>query len=315
MRDLIHSFNFIVERELPGNFKGTVGYVGTRAIGQMGFININAAAPGTGTSGRPLFQAFGLTQDINEIEPYGDTTYDSLQATLNRRWAGSLFGVVYTLSKAINFADNDANPRIQYLPEKQRNKGLASYNRSHNLQIYGVMDLPFGKNQRWSGGNSFVNHLIGGWQINTIISAESGLPITIVQGNGANLNAPGSGQIPDQIVAQVNMPHGIGVGNPWFDRGAFAVVNIPAGQPQRFGNVGRNNLIGPAYVNVDLGVFKTISFSERIRLQLRGEALNALNHANYGNPQGDINNANFGYITNTVGIGERNLRFAARLSF
>ncbi len=61
MRDRIHSFNFIIERELPGKFTGQVGYVGTRAVGQMGFININAGAPGTGTNGRPLFAKFGLT--------------------------------------------------------------------------------------------------------------------------------------------------------------------------------------------------------------------------------------------------------------
>jgi hypothetical protein len=50
MRDRIHSFNFIVERELPGKFHAQVGYVGTRAVNQMGFININAGAPGTGNA-------------------------------------------------------------------------------------------------------------------------------------------------------------------------------------------------------------------------------------------------------------------------
>jgi hypothetical protein len=112
-RNVIHSFNLIFERELPWRFKGTVGYVGTRAPGQMAYVNINASAPGTGVDGRPLFQKFGYRSDINEILPYGDTTYDSMQATLNRRWGGSLFGVAYTWSKTINFADNDANPRIQ----------------------------------------------------------------------------------------------------------------------------------------------------------------------------------------------------------
>jgi len=198
---------------------------------------------------------------------------------------------------------------------KDRNKGLASYDRRNNLQIYGVADLPFGKGQRWSNDNGFVNELIGGWQVNTIISVMSGTPIVITQGNAFNLNAGGSGQIPDQIRSTVDIPGGIGVGNPWFDRTAYAVVNIPNGQPQRFGNMGRNNIIGPSFFNVDLGIFKTISISERVKLQLRGEALNALNHPNYGNPQGDITNPNFGYITGTIGIGERNMRFAARLSF
>jgi hypothetical protein len=323
-RDLIHSFNLIVERELPWKFKGTVGYVGTRALGQMGFININASAPGTGNAGRPLI-GFGINADINEIEPYGDTTYDSLQATLNRRWRGSIFGVAYTYSKAINFADNDANPRIQYMPEKQRNKGLAVYDRRNNLQVYGVMDLPFGKGQKWSSGNGFLNGLIGGWQVNTIISAMSGTPISIIQNTAPNLQASGSGQVPNQLT-EIQILGGIGAGNPYFSN---RVAGLAMTDPRycasgcnwgiepgaRFGNAGRNNIIGPSFFNVDLGVFKTISITERIRLQLRGEALNALNHPNYGNPQGDVNSANFGFITGTIGTGERNLRFAARLSF
>jgi hypothetical protein len=59
-RKEIHSFNFIIERQLPWKFVGQVGYVGTRAVDQMGFININAGPPGTGTAGRPLFTRFGL---------------------------------------------------------------------------------------------------------------------------------------------------------------------------------------------------------------------------------------------------------------
>ena len=82
-----------------------------------------------------------------------------------------------------------------------------------------------------------------------------------------------------------------------------------------FGSAPRNFLIGPNYFNVDFGLFKNIHITERVKLQLRGEALNLLNEANFGNPQGDINNNDFGFITNTIGIGERNLRFAARISF
>lgn len=318
-RDLIHSFNLIFERELPGKFKGTVGYVGTRAMGQMGFININASAPGTGNNGRPLI-GLGINADINEIRPYGDTTYDSLQATLNRRWAGSSFGVAYTWSKAINYADNDANPRIQYLPEKERNKGTASYNRTHNLQVFGVLDLPFGKGRRWANTGGVLDVIVGGWQINTLISAMSGSPFNVVQGTAPNLLASGSGQYPNQIASEINILGGIGAGNPYFDRTVFG-VNCTANcawaaeTGARFGNAGRNNLIGPAFYNVDAGLFKNFRITERVKLQFRAEALNLFNHANFANPQGDINNANFGYITSTVGIGERNIRFAARVSF
>jgi hypothetical protein len=313
-RKAIHSFNLILQRELPLRLVGSIGYVGTRAVGQMGFININASAPGTGDNGRPLFTQFGLRADINEILPYKTTTYDSMQAQLTGRWAGSTVGLAYTLSKTINYNDNDAGPRIQYMPEAERNKGLAGYDRRHNLQLYGVYDLPFGKGQRWASGG-WVGRILEGWQANTIVSLMSGTPISIIQGNSFNLNAGGSGQYPDQVLPEVRILGGVGLGNPYFDRNAFSIVNTSTGQTQRFGNAGRNNLIGPSFFNVDLGIFKTISAGERIKVQLRAEALNATNHPNFGNPQGDITNNNFGYITSTVGIGERNLRFGARIIF
>jgi len=196
------------------------------------------------------------------------------------------------------------------------------------------MDLPFGKGQRWSNENGFLNEVISGWQVNTIVSVMSGTPIVITQGNAFNLNASGSGQIPDQVLPEVKIfkdnlkgvaPNaGLGANYQYFDRTAYAAVNIctvinPPNctviLPQRFGNIGRNNIIGPGYFNVDLGVFKTISITERVKMQLRGEALNLFNHPNFGNPNGDVTNSSFGYVTGTIGIGERNLRFAARLSF
>ncbi|HKX26971.1 MAG TPA: hypothetical protein VJ302_04680, partial [Blastocatellia bacterium] len=323
-RKYIQSWNLTVERELPWKFTGQVGYVGTRAIGQMGGININAAAPGTGNAGRALAK-FGLTADINEILPYQTATYDAFQSTLNRRLSNSTFGVAYTWSKAINFADNDGGPRIQYYPEAIRNRGLAGYDRTHNLQIFGVWDLPFGKGRPWAN-SGLPGRLLGGFQLSGIMGRTSGAPLYIVQGNGNNLNAPGSGQVPDQIKSEVqifgselkgSVPAGADATRyQYFDRSAFAAVNIPSGQPQRFGNVGRNTMRGPGFFNLDLSLFRTLSFTERLKLQFRFEALNALNHPNFGNPGTDISNAaGFGLITSTIGQGSRIWRGALRFSF
>ncbi|HYJ48049.1 MAG TPA: hypothetical protein VEV81_15670, partial [Pyrinomonadaceae bacterium] len=314
-RKEIHSFNFLIERELPWKITGQVGYVGTRAVGQMGFININAGPPGTGSAGRPLAVKFGLIADINEIIPYGTTTYDSLQALFRRRFGSSLFGTAYTWSKTINYADNDGGPRIQYLPEKQRNRGPAGYDRTHNLQSYFVYDLPFGKGQRWAQG-SWAGKALGGFQVSGVMSVMSGLPFYVIQGNGFQLNAGGSGQVPDQIKSEVAILGGIGRGNPYFDTTAYKAVNIPAGQPQRFGSAGRNNLRGPGFFETDLSIFRTFSISESVKFQLRAEALNATNHANFALPQADINNADFGFITSTYGPNQsRQWRFGARFSF
>ena len=329
-REKIHSFNIMIERELPWKFTGQVGYVGTRALGQMGFININAGPPGGGNNARPLAVKFGLLADINSIQPYADTNYDSLQAMFTRRWASSTFGVSYTWSKTINFADNDGGPRIQYLPAKERNRGPASYDRTHNLQMYGVYDLPFGKGERWAK-DGWESKVLGGFQVSGVMSIMSGIPFYVVQGSGFNLNAGGSGQVPDQIKPDVSIPGGIGIASQrgaaaglYFDPTAYRAVNIcvgvdASGNPcpaQRFGTAGRNNLRGPGFFETDLSIFRTFSISEQVKFQFRAEALNATNHANFANPNADVTGANFRFVTGLYGPNQsRQWRFGARLSF
>jgi hypothetical protein len=331
MRKYIQSWNFVVQHELTGGFVAQAGYVGTRATGQMGGININSAAPGTGTAGRALFPRFGLSGDISMVMPYHTTTYDGLQTQLTRRWGDSMFGAVYTWSKTINWADNDGGPRIQWLPEAGRNRGAAGYDRTHVFQSYFALASPFGKGKGWAS-SGISRHILEGWQLNGVFGAQSGVPIFIVQNNAINLNAPGSGQMPDQVKPEVAILGGVGPGRPWFDTTAFRVVNIPANQPQRFGNAGRNNVRGPRLVNLDAGLFRTFNVGERVRLQLRAESLNVLNHPNFSLGLQFDGNANasdpaqFGIISYTIGAnnatgfsgkgtGERQFRFAVRLYF
>lgn len=331
MRKYVQTWNFMIQRELPAGLVGQVGYVGTRAVGQMGFLALNAGPPGSGTAGRALFAQFGLTADINIIKPYKTTTYDGLQTQLTRRWGGSQLGLVYTFSKAINYADNDAGPRIQWEPEANRNRGPAQYDRTHNFQTYWLLESPFGQGRRWATSD-VANKLLGGWQLNGVLSAMSGLPVYVVQNNALNLNAPSSGQVPDQIKPTVAILGGVGPGQPWFDTSAFAPVNIPAGQPQRFGNAGRNNIRGPGFFNTDLSLARTFSIDEKVHLQFRAEAINVFNHPNFAlGLQFDGNNnvsdpSQFGIINYTIGsngasgfsgkgTGERLFRFGMRVYF
>ena len=312
-RSHIHSWNLAFQRELRQGLTAQAAYVGTLAKGQQGFININAGPPGTGNAGRPLAR-FGITADINMVRPFADTTYHALQTELRGRSTHATYGVAYTLSRTINYADNNGNPRIPLLEFKELNRGPAGYDRTHNLQTYWVWDLPFGRDRRWAR-EGVAAALAGGWQINGVMSLMSGTPINIIQGSALNLNAGGSAQYPDLVKSEIAIPGGIGTGNEYFDRSAYAAVNIPAGQPQRFGNSGRNPIRGPEFWNVDLGLFRTVDIN-RVKVQFRFEAINALNHPNFSNPGGDVSNAGtFGFVTSTTGTGERTLRLGARVSF
>jgi len=332
-RDRIHSFNLFIERQLPWKFVANVGYVGTRAKGQMGFVNINPSAPGTADAGRPLI-GFGINADISSIQPYADTTYDGLQAQFTRRWASSLIGVAYTWSKTINFADNDGGPRIAYTPDKQQNRGPATYDRTHNLQSYAIYDLPFGKGQKWAK-DGWASTVLGGFQVSGVMSIMSGLPFYVVQNTAPNLNARGSGQVPNQVASEIQILGGIGTpaqrgsdgSGPWFANtvlggpaifGATCTTNCAWALENgaRFGSAGRNNLRGPDFFEGDLSIYRTFSISETVKFQLRAEALNVTNHANFNLPDANVNSNTFGFITSTFGPNQqRQWRFGARLSF
>jgi hypothetical protein len=325
-RGAINSFNVTVQRDIRTWLTAQAAYVGTRAIGQMSFVNINAGAPGTGQAGRPLLlQGFtNLNSDINSYSPYGDTVYDGLQTYVRARSRNAQGGIAYTWSKTTNYTDNGGGnaagagtPRIQYLPEKERNKGLAGYDRTHNFQAFGVWDLPF---ERWATAG-WRRAVLDGWQINGIWTVMSGTPIYIVQDTPLALNAAGSRQVPDRVRTDVATYSNFRVGRPpvgadpnlyqYFDRSAYQIVNEP-----RFGNSPRNTLRGPGFWNVDLGLFRTVGLPGSANVQFRAEVLNLFNHANLANPGNNISDANsFGFITATTGVGERNIRFGLRATF
>src|SRR5258708_24009020 len=97
-----------MQRELTSWMTFQAAYVGTRAIGQFAFVNINAGSPGTGTAGRTLYVA-GLTNattDITSYQPYGDTVYNGLQTELRVRSGSAQAGLAYTLSKTTHYIDN-----------------------------------------------------------------------------------------------------------------------------------------------------------------------------------------------------------------
>src|SRR5262249_36796169 len=154
--------------------------------------------------------------------------------------------------------------------------GLAGYDRTHNFQAFWAYNLPFGKDERWAS-EGWTGAVLGGWQLNGILTAMSGTPIYIIQNSGLNLNAAGSQQVPDLVSTNVatfpnnsvNKPPAGADPNQYqsFDRSAYQIVNIPVGQPQRFGNSPRNTLRGPGFWNLDLGLFRSVNLPSTAVMQ------------------------------------------------
>jgi len=315
-RGYIQSWNLIVERRLPHDFVGSVGYVGSASVRGFAFLDINASqVPGSGDEGRPLFQKFGRTTTTREWDGRTHSIYHSLQTSLNRRFSGGLLiKAAYTWSKAIDEAPySDWTEFLWNAPSVYyRNRALASHDIPHNFQFAAVYELPFGSNKKWATTGTSAA-IFGGWQLNGIFAAYSGRPFTLTASD-ASLNMPGNQQTPDQVKEKVEIFGKVGDDGTWFDTSAFARVT-----DVRFGNVGRNTMRGPGVVNLDASLFRTFKLSQGTDLQFRAEAFNVTNTPHFANPNGNVNSSNFGKVLsiNTAdALGQsREFRFGLRLGF
>ena len=324
-RGYIRSWNVAYQKELRWGFSGEGAYVGTRQIDQLGFKELNWSPIGGGQAGRQLNQQFLRTGQTRLIAPIGDSQYDALQARLDRRFSnGFQMGVSYTLSKSTGIAGNansDGALRINIPEYYDLNKSLSDFDRTHNLNITSIVELPFGPERRWLNDGGVLSQIVAGWQISNVLSFYSGTPFSVTA-SGTSLNAPENDQRADQIKSDVQILGGIGATNPYFDPLAFAPVT-----EARFGTAPFNVLRGPGVKAWDLMVFRQFQFGHGANLQIRMEAFNLTNtprFANPGanvsnlrlNPDGSVSNLNgYAVITGTQDGSERQIRFGARLGW
>ncbi|HYO80905.1 MAG TPA: TonB-dependent receptor [Bryobacteraceae bacterium] len=270
----VYSFNLGVQQELRSGLIAEVGYVGTMGRNLLRTININQPRPGTAQANRGV--------NLNSLRPYqgyatinlqdtGDSSnYNSLQASLNQRYrAGLNFGLTYTWSRTLDTSGGTFqdiyNPRADY--------GLSSIHRAHILTVNWVYELPFFR----SGGPRLVRAALGGWEISGISLFQSGAPNSVtVPEDVAGIGGTSSRA---DVVGDPVLASGERTLSRWFNTEAF----LPASQmtPGRFGNSGRNVLIGPSYTQTDVALMKNFSLGEQFRLQFRGESFNVLNHPSF----------------------------------
>lgn len=322
-RGHVRSWNIAFQRELAWGFVGEAAYVATRQKDQLGFRELNWSPIGGGQAGRQLNQRFGRTGQTRLITPVGDSEYDSLQTRVDRRFRnGFQFGASYTLSKAMSVVpDSDNAPRIAIPEFYHLNYALSNFDRTHNLQISTMLELPFGPNRRWLQNGGVLPRIVGGWQVNSILSFYSGLPFS-VSSAGTSLNAPESTQRADQVKDKVEILGGIGRGNAYFDPLAFRPVT-----EARFGTANFNSVRGPGVRNWDLGIFRQVEFGRQMNLQLRADLFNVMNRPRFSNPganvsnlrlnpDGTVENLNgFAEVTGTQDGSERQVRFGVRLGW
>jgi len=322
-RGYIQSWNLTVQRSFFGDWVAEASYVGTRQVRQLGYTNLNWAPIGGGTVGRVLNQKFGRTADTREVTPVGGSHYDALQTRLQRRFSKNYsLAASYTWGKSISNSGlfrSDQTLAVVIPEYYGLNRSVSGMDRRHNFQLTNIVQLPFGKGQKFLSDNGVLTAIVGGWQTNSIISLMSGKPFSITS-SATSLNSPGNTQRADQVKAEVEQLGGVGRGTPFFDVTAFRQVT-----DARFGNAGFYSMRGPGRVNWDFGLFRFFRINERIQMEARLEAFNFTNTPKFGQPGGNVSSLQLnadGSIRNYNGFGEitsateeRQLQAGFRITF
>lgn len=286
----IQQWNFYLERMLRSNLVLKAGYVGTKSTGLEIARNPNTPAPGPGdVQGR---RPFTNLSSVRLFRSEGFASYHGLEVTAEQRFSGGVsFNGAYTWSRTID------NQGTQDPYNYSLDKGLSGFHLAHRFSLAGVWEVPFGRGRRFgSGSRGVVNAILGGWQASGIMVFRTGTPLTITtQGDLLNTGG-GYTQVPNKL-RDPNLESGDRSRTRFFDTDAFV-------RPAQYelGNAGRNILIGPGSRNLDLSISKVFPITEKRMLQFRGEAFNATNHPNWGNPGTTLGTASFGTITSNENL-------------
>jgi len=314
-----------VQRALPGDSVLTLTYLGVKGTHLFRRSYTNLINPVTGL--RPLPQ---YPSEIDTKYNEGASTFNAIQVNLSRQFHNGFFvGGNYMYSHALNDGSVGAG-------EADSAENLGCFSCEHgssdddvrntgNVSV--VYNLPFGLGTRHLNSGKLANIAVGGWSVNTLLTARAGLPINVTLSRSASALPDGNNvnERPDRVIGVPLYLPGRGV-HGWLNPAAFAVPLAGT-----WGDLAKNVATGPALWQDDSTIEKTFRLTERNNLIFRAEAFNLFNRAQYGQPGSSLNvgsnglisaPASFGVITSTVnpaglvGTGTpRELEFALRLTF
>ena len=273
-----------------------------------------------------------ITQDIQYNGDNQNTHYNAFQATVDKRVSHGLnFSLNYAYQHALSANSAYATWNVQAVTGNDSNLRRSSFT------AYGLYRLPFGRDGDYMKDvNAWVNGIIGGWEFSPTVFWQSGLPFNITYSQcGTYLpsdapcypNGPASG-LKYNLQGTPGTPNGVFMFRGVLPPNAPASANLCNTPGYGFtcpgldtiGNTGRNTGWGPGLFNSDMSIIKNVMLYERWALQFRMDAFNALNHINYGSPNGQIDAAytSAGQITGGPfpnGSNPRQLQFTARVQF
>ncbi len=333
----VQVWNLNLQREIFAHTAVMIGYAGARGEHLLRSSDVNTAQPTTSADGRPFFPAGGPRMNtawttIELKSSDGDSWYRALLFEARRRWsAGFMMQSSYTWSRAEDttqastFFSDATNGTTSAFPEliPDYNKGLSDFHAEHNWVLNFSYDLPFARSLTGTAAA-----ILDGWRLSAIVNVRSGSPLTVFVQNNRSRSlwqpslGPGIGRDRPSYAPGFGSGNAV-TGNPdqWFNPAAFVLQSAGT-----FGDTGRGDFVGPNLRTVDLSLVKDSALSglgTGGRLELRVEAFNILNRANFGPPQlvafagaadGERPLASFGRVRNTI-TSARQIQLGVRVRF
>ncbi len=307
---LVHKWNLNLQRDIGWNSVLEVAYIGSK--GQRLTQNydpnrpVHDPRPGIDSLPRRPFPFVGNT-GIQGTNSFGRSNYNAMTVKLEKRFSdGIQFLGAYTWGHALTdvgspLSDGPGNRTVHISEEYSH----ASFDVRHRFTLSGLWELPFLKNN-----TSVAGKIAGGWQLNGILTLQTGNFISISSSRGV---CSCSGTIrPDPVSGKDpnGAPSGGRTPDEWMDTSAFQDPT-----PGTFGALGNFSNVRPGINTLDLSLFKDFRINERYRVQFRAESFNLTNTPQFNGPQSTQGNSDFGRINSTRTGTNRQWQFALRFMF
>jgi hypothetical protein len=312
----VQNTNLNMQYQLNRSSVLEVGYTGSLSRHLPTTLDINQIPIGSPevNSSRPYAALFPNLATINQVESVANSYYNGMIVSLN---TVNYHGLGVKLNYTYGHARDDLSGARGVIPQNSYclkcDYGTSDFDIRHTFVTFVSYALPT---------PNYAKMLLGGWQVNTLISLSTGQPFTVYSGSDSS----GTGENNDRAEVVGNPFQGVPASNQangtyyWFNPSAFA---MPA--QGTYSNQARNEFRGPGIKQVDFSIFKTIKLREKISLQLRGEIYNLFNTLNLAPPSNYVAGSGLGLVTSTIdtyngapGIGTgapRNVQLAAKIVF
>ena len=310
----VYEWSLSYEHEISPNTMVSVSYVGSdghrlprRSLQNQGVPNL----PGIrrGYHPQPGSNQYVRATDVN-------SNYSGLVARLEHRFSGRIsFIAGYTYGKSLDNAsglDGTDQPQDNY--NMRAEYGLSDFDIRQRLTFSSIWQLPFGSGGRWASQGA-GRHILGDWQLASIVTLQSGQPLTAVLSTALSGTQSNGTDRPD-LIANPNLPGGQRNPDRWFNTNAFVpppIFTDSLGEYSIPGNEARNVITGPGLADWDAALQRRFRLTEQLNVVFRADFFNVTNHPNFDRPGLIVGTTQFARISSAE--NPRLTQFALRLNW